>query len=86
MRMPELPRDLRQPRYARLRELMIEARKAAGLSQAAVAAKLSRPQSYIADIERNERRIDVIEYLALAEAIGFDAIGILEQVRAEPGE
>ena len=86
MRMLELPRDLRQPRYARLRELMIEARKAAGLSQAAVAVKLGRPQSYIADIERNERRIDVIEYLALADAIGFDAIGILEQVRAEPGE
>lgn len=84
--MLELPRDLRQPRYARLRELMIEARKAAGLSQAAVAAKLGRPQSYIADIERNERRIDVIEYLALADAIGFDAISILEQVRAEPGE
>lgn len=86
MRMLELPRDLRQPRYARLRELMIEARKAAGLSQAAVAAKLGRPQSYIADIERNERRIDVIEFLALSEAIGFDPTGVLEEVRAAPAE
>ena len=86
MRMLELPRDLRQPRYARLRELMIEARKAAGLSQAAVAARLGRPQSYIADIKRNERRIDVIEFLALAEAIGFDALVLLRQVRDAPAE
>lgn len=65
---------------------MTEARKAAGLSQAAVAEKLGRPQSYIADIERNERRIDVIEFLALAEAIGFDPLGVLEEVRAVPAE
>ncbi|MFG1243879.1 helix-turn-helix transcriptional regulator [Xanthobacter sp. V7C-4] len=81
-----MPRDLRQPRYARLRQLVTEARKAAGLSQAAVAEKLGRPQSYIADIERNERRIDVIEFLALAEAIGFDPLGVLEEVRAVPAE
>lgn len=81
-----MPRDLRQPRYARLRQLVTEARKAAGLSQAAVAEKLGRPQSYIADIERNERRIDVIEFLALAEAIGFDPLAVLEEVRAVPAE
>ncbi|MFG1283891.1 helix-turn-helix domain-containing protein [Xanthobacter autotrophicus] len=81
-----MPRDLRQPRYARLRQLVTQARKAAGLSQAAVAEKLGRPQSYIADIERNERRIDVIEFLALAEAIGFDPLGVLEEVRAVPAE
>ncbi|MDI4663452.1 helix-turn-helix domain-containing protein [Xanthobacter autotrophicus] len=81
-----MPRDLRQPRYARLRQLVTEARKAAGLSQAAVAEKLGRPQSYIADIERNERRIDVIEFLALADAISFDPLGVLEEVRAVPAE
>ena len=58
-----MPRDLRTPRYARLRSLILDARKDMGLSQAAVAEKLGRPQSYVADIERNERRIDVIEFL-----------------------
>lgn len=81
---PALPRDLRTPRYVRLRELLVEARKSAGLSQTAVAERLGRPQSYVADVERNERRIDVIEFLALAEAIGCDPIEVLEQVRAEP--
>jgi transcriptional regulator with XRE-family HTH domain len=67
-----------------LRSLILDARKGAGLSQAAVADKLGRPQSYVADIERNERRIDVIEFLALAEAIGFDPVEALKQVQAEP--
>lgn len=79
-----MPRDLRTPRYTRLRSLILDALKGAGLSQAAVAEKLGRPQSYVADIERNERRIDVIEFLALAEAIGFDPVEALKQVQTEP--
>ncbi len=79
-----MPRDLRTSRYTRLRSLILDARKGAGLSQAAVAEKLGRPQSYVADIERNERRIDVIEFLALAEAIGFDPVKALQRVQAEP--
>ncbi|GGF74572.1 transcriptional regulator [Azorhizobium oxalatiphilum] len=75
-----MPRDIRHPRYARLRALLIEARKGAGLSQAVVAERLRRPQSYIADIERNERRVDIIEFLALAEAIGFDPAEMLREV------
>ena len=77
-----MPRDLRTPRYICLRELLIEARKSAGLSQAAVAGKLGRPQSYVADIERNERRLDVIEFLALAEALDCDPMKIIAKVRA----
>ncbi|MFD1330751.1 helix-turn-helix domain-containing protein [Methylopila musalis] len=77
-----MSRDLRSPRYARLREVLVEARKEAGLTQAAVAERLGRPQSYVADIERNERRIDVIEYLALAETIGFDPFDGLREVVA----
>lgn len=77
-----MPRDLRSPRYAKLRALIIAARKSAGLSQLNVAEKLNRPQSYVADIERNERRIDVIEFLTLAEAIGFDPVELLKEVRS----
>lgn len=84
--MSPVPRDLRHPRYVRLRERLVEARKTAGLSQATVAERLGRPQSYVADIERNERRIDVIEFLALADAIGFDATEMLAEVRTVPGE
>lgn len=49
-----------------------------------MAEKLGRPQSYVADIERNERRVDVIEFLALAEAIGFDPAKALRRLISEP--
>lgn len=80
-----MPRDLRSPRYARLREVRTQARKTAGLSHAHVARRLGRPQSYMADIERNERRIDVIEFLTLAEVIGIDPLeAIREVMTADP--
>ena len=58
----------------------MDERKERGLSQARIAEALGRPQSYVADFERRERRIDVVEYLALAEAIGFNPLGLLAEV------
>ena len=75
-----MPRDLHSPRYQALRELIREERKARGITQVQVAMKLNRPQSYVADFERRERRIDVVEYLALANAIGFDPLALLADV------
>ena len=75
-----MPRDLNSPRYQALRKLIRAERKQRGLSQAQVAKILGRPQSYVADFERRERRIDVVEYLALAQAIGFDPLNLLAEV------
>ena len=75
-----MPRDLNSPRYQALREMILAERKTRGLSQVQVAKALGRPQSYVADFERRERRIDVVEYLALAEAIGFDPAQVLTEV------
>ncbi|MBV8311695.1 MAG: helix-turn-helix transcriptional regulator, partial [Planctomycetaceae bacterium] len=36
---------------------MVEARKACGLTQAMLAQKLSRPQSFVSKYERGERRL-----------------------------
>ena len=38
-----------------------------------MAERLSKPQSYVAKYERGERRLDVVEFMEVAEAIGFDA-------------
>jgi transcriptional regulator with XRE-family HTH domain len=55
-----------------LRALLVERRKKAGLTQAQVAKRLGRYQSYIATVESGQRRVDVVELLDLADAIGFD--------------
>ena len=47
-------------------------RKAAGLTQTAVAERLGKPPSYVAKYELGDRRLDVLEYLDVAAAIGFD--------------
>ena len=43
-----------------------EARRTAGLTQAQVAAKLRRPQSFVSKCESGERRVDVVELQAFA--------------------
>jgi transcriptional regulator with XRE-family HTH domain len=58
-------------------ELMIAARKKAGLTQQDVAERLNKPQSFVAKYEGGERRIDVVEFLVITRAIGADPIRIL---------
>lgn len=47
-------------------------RKAAGLTQTSVAARLNKPPSYVAKYEAGDRRLDVLEFLDIAAVIGFD--------------
>ncbi len=63
--------------HDRLRELLVEARKRAGLTQVVVAARLHRPQSYVSKYESGERRLDVIEFVEVAGALGADPAAIV---------
>ena len=65
-------KSIHSPEHQRLRELLIAARRKAGLTQAQVAEKLGRPQSFVAKYEGGERRLDVIEFLAVARALQAD--------------
>ena len=53
-------------------DLMRQARTKAGLTQQELAKKLKKPQSFIAKYEGGERRLDVLEFLAVMRAIGSD--------------
>jgi transcriptional regulator with XRE-family HTH domain len=79
-----MPKTLRSPRQQRLIELLVTQRKAAGLSQAALAEALGRYQSVIAAIESGSRRVDVIELLDIADIVGFDVHPLIDQLRAMP--
>lgn len=67
-----MSRSLQSPRHEALRAFLVEKRKKASLTQSEVAEKLNRYQSFVATVESGQRRIDVVEYLDFAEAIGFD--------------
>jgi transcriptional regulator with XRE-family HTH domain len=53
-------------------ELMVKARKSAGLSQQELARRLHKPQSFVAKYEGGERRVDVVEFVTICKAIGTD--------------
>src|SRR5665647_223357 len=58
-------------------ELMIGARKAAGLTQHALARRLKRPQSFVDKYEGGERRVDVVEFITIARALGADPLKLM---------
>jgi len=66
--------------YAAFTDLLKEERKKAGLTQAKLAKKLRRPQSYVSKYERGDRRLDVIEFLEIARAVGFNPGEILSKL------
>jgi transcriptional regulator with XRE-family HTH domain len=58
--------------YNRSIELLIAARESAGLTQWDVAHRLGKPQSFVSKYERQERRLDLAEYIEVAQALGAD--------------
>lgn len=74
---PDMSRSRRSPKYARLTQLLTDARLAAGLTQVELAARLRRPQSYVSKYEAGERRLDVIEFLEVADRIGCSPESIM---------
>lgn len=68
--------------YQVLREILRAARIAAGVTQQQLADRLEKPQSYVAKVEGGERRIDVIEFIAFARAIGADPEKLFRSVLA----
>jgi transcriptional regulator with XRE-family HTH domain len=77
-------KTIRSKRHKRLIELVVAERKKAGIRQVQLAKKLKRSQTWIARLESGERRLDVVELLDLAEAIGFNApatVAIVQQAK-----
>jgi transcriptional regulator with XRE-family HTH domain len=53
---------------ARLRELIVEMRRKAGLSQRQLAARLKRERNLVGRLESGERRLEVIEFFWICKA------------------
>lgn len=61
-----------RPRYRVVLKLLRELREQAGLTQRDLAERVGRPQPWVHKSENGERRLDVSEFLAWAEACGVD--------------
>jgi transcriptional regulator with XRE-family HTH domain len=67
-----MSRTIDSPRHRALVAYLKKKRDDAGLSQEQVANRLKRYQSFVATFERGQKRIDAVELIEIAEAIGFD--------------
>lgn len=75
--------SLHDPRYKRILEMMVSARKSAGLTQRDVAARLKQPPSYIGKLESLQRRLDVIEMIDVLDAIGVKPTKFIAEMIAD---
>ena len=50
------------------------------MTQRDVAAKIGKPPSFIGKVEKVERNLSVIEFVAWANAIGLDAHDLLKSI------
>lgn len=76
-------KSLRTPDHVRLTASLVAAREKAGLTQQQLADRLKKPQSFVAKYEGGERRLDVIEFIAIAHAVGFDAARMIRELAAK---
>lgn len=65
--------------------LLVEARKAAGVTQTTLAEQLGKPQSFVAKFEGLERRLDIVEFFAIADAIGLHRSALFRGLDAAMG-
>src|SRR6202051_3454721 len=70
-------KSVHSPDQAAFCELMGGARKAARLTQHALALRLKKPQSFVAKYEGGERRLDVVEFITIARALGADPLKLM---------
>ena len=73
-------RSLFSPAYTQLRESLVAARRSRGMTQAELAQLLGRPQSFVSKYERGERRLDVVEVVEVATALGVEPCDLVQDV------
>lgn len=69
-----MPKTVFSGSHKHLVELLVGARRKAGLTQTELAELIGKDQKFISLIERGQRRVDVLEFYAIAHAMGLDPL------------
>lgn len=79
-------KSLHTPAYGVFRRIMATARERQALTQAGLALRLGKPQSFVSKYESGERRLDVMEFISVCDALGVDAAVLFDSVLGETNE
>jgi transcriptional regulator with XRE-family HTH domain len=58
------------------------ARTSAGITQAQLARMLRKPQSFVSNYERGQRRLDILELLRIVDALKTDPRNVFDAILA----
>lgn len=73
-------RSVHTDAYADMIAMLVRRRKALGVTQVELAERLGKAQPFISEIETRERRLDVLEFYALARALRVDPVELFGEV------
>ena len=61
-------------------ECLAAARMRAGVTQREVADRLGKPQSFVSAYETGQRRVDLLEFIAIAGALQVDPRAVFREI------
>jgi transcriptional regulator with XRE-family HTH domain len=70
-----------QKKYGALGAVLAAARGKVGLTQKQLSKRLGKPQSFVSNYERGQRRIDVLELIRIAEVLNADPGKLFGEVK-----
>jgi transcriptional regulator with XRE-family HTH domain len=73
---------VQQKEYKTVGAALASARKRAGLTQQQLAHLLRKPQSFVSNYEKGQRRIDVLELIRIADALDDDSRDVFADILA----
>lgn len=74
-----MSKTIHRPETKVLVDLIKEIREDAGLTQVQLSEKLGRAQSFISDVERGHRRLDLVQLLDLCRAVDISLSGFVRR-------
>jgi len=75
-----MPKTFHGEAYAAFIERLVATRVKAGITQTELAKRLGRHQSFVSNFETKIRRLDIVEALVIAHAIGLDPVKMVRDL------
>ncbi|MDH0293182.1 helix-turn-helix domain-containing protein [Pseudomonas sp. GD04087] len=69
-----------RPEYAHFLAILKRHRIAAGLTQVECSRALGHPQSFMSDVERGSRRLDIIQIRDLSRVLKTDLVSLVQEL------
>lgn len=72
-------KSIHKPEYQAFLDLLLDIREKSGLTQAQLAVQLQHSQSYVSDVERGIRRLDILQLRDYCLACGQDFVAFVRR-------